>query len=66
MKKENPFSVYSPEEISSAEFKEIFVKEFTWINALETQKDFFYLWNERFRKKHVIKLFRNCASNMLL
>jgi hypothetical protein len=41
MKIENPFIVYSPEEITHSEFKEIFVKEFTWINALETPTDFF-------------------------
>jgi hypothetical protein len=41
MKGENPFVVYSPEDLSPSEFMEIFVKEFTWINALETPKDFF-------------------------
>jgi hypothetical protein len=38
---ENPFTVYSPEDISPGTFKEIFVKEYTWVNALETPKDFF-------------------------
>lgn len=41
MNKINPFLVYSPEDINPEEFKEIFVKEHTWINALETPKDFF-------------------------
>lgn len=41
MNAENPFTVYSPEDITSEEFKDIFVKEHTWINALETPKDFF-------------------------
>ncbi len=38
---ENPFLVYSPEDITPQEFKEIFVREHTWINALETPKDYF-------------------------
>ncbi len=38
---ENPFVVYSPEDITPENFKEMFVKEHTWINALETPKDFF-------------------------
>jgi len=41
MSVENPFAVYSPEDITPEEFKEIFVKEYTWVNALETPKDFF-------------------------
>ncbi|CAG1003539.1 MAG: hypothetical protein OIN86_16675 [Candidatus Methanoperedens sp.] len=38
---ENPFAFYTAEEITPKIFKEIFVKEYTWINALETQRDFF-------------------------
>jgi hypothetical protein len=38
---DNPFVVYSPEDISPKEFKNIFIKEQTWINALETPKDIF-------------------------
>jgi len=38
---ENPFTVYSPEQLTPKAFREIFVKEHTWINALETPKDFF-------------------------
>lgn len=41
MNGKNPFVVYSPEDINPEEFKEIFIKEYTWINALETPKDFF-------------------------
>lgn len=41
MSTENPFAVYSPEQLTPEEFKELFVKEHTWINALETPKDFF-------------------------
>ena len=41
MTTENPFVVYSPEDISSENFREIFIKEYSWINALETPKDFF-------------------------
>jgi hypothetical protein len=37
----NPFLVYSPEEITPMEFKDSFVKEHTWINTLETPKDHF-------------------------
>jgi uncharacterized membrane protein YwzB len=37
----NPFAVYSPEDMSPEEFKSIFVKERTWLNALETPKDYF-------------------------
>jgi len=37
----NTFVVYSPEDVTQEEFKEIFIKEYTWINALETPKDFF-------------------------
>jgi hypothetical protein len=37
---ENPFAVYSPEQQTPKDFKEIFVKEYTWVNALETPKDF--------------------------
>jgi hypothetical protein len=38
---ENPFTVYSPEDVTPGIFREIFVKEHTWVNALETKKDFF-------------------------
>ncbi len=38
---ENPFVVLAPEYITPEKFKEIFVKEHTWINALEIPKDCF-------------------------
>ena len=38
---ENPFAVYSPEQLTPKDFEKLFVKEHTWINALETPKDFF-------------------------
>jgi hypothetical protein len=50
----NPFLVYSPEEIDATEFKETFVKEHTWINALETPKD------------HLIYGSRGSGKSMLL
>ena len=37
---ENPFKVFSPENLKPEMFKEIFVKETTWIKAIETPKDF--------------------------
>jgi hypothetical protein len=40
---ENPFSVDTAEDIPFGKFKDLFVKERTWINALETPKDFFIL-----------------------
>jgi hypothetical protein len=41
MTTENPFVVYSPEDITSEKFRDIFIKEHSWINALEIPKDFF-------------------------
>jgi hypothetical protein len=41
MTAENPFVVYSPEDLTSENFRDIFIKEHSWINALETPKDFF-------------------------
>lgn len=38
---DNPFTVYAPEDMTPKDFMQIFVKEHTWINALETPKDFF-------------------------
>lgn len=43
MSRENPFVVYSPEDITPKEFRDIFVKEHTWVNALETPKDYFVI-----------------------
>ncbi|MFW9876301.1 MAG: hypothetical protein ACFFG0_24660, partial [Candidatus Thorarchaeota archaeon] len=42
---ENPFTVYSPEDLEIDKFKELFVKETTWIKALETPKDIIIIGN---------------------